>query len=218
MPVARRNSKPRPATPRLARTAKRNFAGTRHELRQHVPVIVGTIMAVQDPERRAEFEQALSRKEQHGWTNLVAAIRRILAGERNADILCDSLDAEPSMIVETILQGLADPNTLADLLPQEEREALTGRNSSFRECLPTGNAARTLPPALSPLITHPHCSLLRTFHLANPPHTPRHSQPSLTSSLDFPIHKENANPARTRAHVLDVLPSSLPTPLLNCPA
>jgi len=58
--------------------------------------------------------------EQRGWTNLVAAIRRILAGERDADTLCESLDSEDSMIVDAILQGLADPSTLNDLLPDQD--------------------------------------------------------------------------------------------------
>lgn len=61
--------------------------------------------------------------EQHGWTKLVAALRRILAGERDADALCEALDLEDSMIIETILAGLSDPSSLSDLLPTESSEA-----------------------------------------------------------------------------------------------
>ena len=104
---------------RLAREAQRNFAGTGHQLRRHVQLILGTVMAVQNAKQRQQMEQALPGLEQHGWTNLVAAIRRILAGERNTDDLCASLDSEDSMIVETILHGLADPSTLSALLPSE---------------------------------------------------------------------------------------------------
>jgi len=68
---------------------------------------------------RHRLEQALPQFEQHGWTKLVAAIRRILAGERKADALCADLDSQDSMIIETILQGLADPSSLADLMPRE---------------------------------------------------------------------------------------------------
>ncbi len=106
---------------RLAREAKRNFAGTRHELRRRLPLIVSVIMAVQDTEERQKLERALPGMEQRGWTKLVAAIRRVLAGERDADALCENLDLEDSMIVETILQGLADPSTLADLFPPEQQ-------------------------------------------------------------------------------------------------
>ncbi len=52
------------------------------------------------------------------WT----AIRSILAGERNADVLCESLDVDDSMIIEAILQGLEDPSSLQDLLPDEEQD------------------------------------------------------------------------------------------------
>ncbi len=107
---------------RLAREAKRNFAGTRHELRQHASLILGTVMAVQDRKQRKQLENTLPDLEQRGWTNLVTAIRRILAGERDADALCAALDFEDSMIIETILTGLADPQTLADLMPSEPPE------------------------------------------------------------------------------------------------
>ncbi|HBF34875.1 TPA: hypothetical protein DDW35_09980 [Candidatus Sumerlaeota bacterium] len=107
---------------RLAREARRNYAGTRHELRQQAPLIFDVIASVQEPKIRQELEQALSGLEERGWTNLVAAIRRILAGERDADALCDKLDLEDSMIVEAILSGLTDPATLSDLLPTESEE------------------------------------------------------------------------------------------------
>ena len=95
---------------RLGRQARMNFAGTRHALRKHLPVIVGAIMAVADREQRQPLEEVLSGREQSGWTKLVAAIRRILEGERDTDTLCADLDYEDSMIIETILAGLADPS------------------------------------------------------------------------------------------------------------
>lgn len=103
---------------RLTREAKRNFPGTRHELRQQAPVILGAVLATRDPEQRAAFEQHLASLEKSGWTNLVAAIRCILSGERDADALCEGLDLEDSMIVEAILAGIADPASLADLMPE----------------------------------------------------------------------------------------------------
>ena len=108
---------------RRARQAQRNFAGTRHQLQRHLSVIFGTIMATQDPDHRRQLEDALPDMEQHGWTKLVAAIRRILNGERDEDTLCADLDDEDSMIIATILAGLADPSTLADLLPSEPPES-----------------------------------------------------------------------------------------------
>ncbi len=108
---------------RLAREAQRNFAGTRYQLRQHAALILGTVVAIHDPKHRQGLEQALPALEQRGWTKLVAAIRRILAGERDADTLCAELDTEDSMIVDTILAGVADPSTLSDLLPSEPPES-----------------------------------------------------------------------------------------------
>jgi tetratricopeptide (TPR) repeat protein len=101
---------------RLARDAKRAFAGTAHEMQRHLPVILGTYQAIQNPEKAAEFDSVLSAGEEHGWTNLVAAIRRILAGERNRDALCDKLDMEDSMIVATILDALENPAILQNML------------------------------------------------------------------------------------------------------
>ncbi|HPM82263.1 MAG TPA: tetratricopeptide repeat protein [Candidatus Anammoximicrobium sp.] len=104
---------------RRAREAKRNFAGTAHEMKQHLPVILGTFQAIHDPDTADDFRTALSQMEKHGWTELVAAIRRILAGERNEQALCAPLDFEDSMIIETILRAIADPRTLSALLPSE---------------------------------------------------------------------------------------------------
>lgn len=108
---------------RLARESKCRFAGTAQDLRRYVPLIVGTLKALGDPDWVQAFSAALSEMEKHGWTNLVAAIRKLLAGERNADALCGPLDFEDAMIVETIVQALADPSTLNSLLSAPETPA-----------------------------------------------------------------------------------------------
>ena len=56
----------------------------------------------------------LKQAEQNGWLQLVAAIRKILAGSRDDSVL-DGLDDEDSVIVRSILRGLQDPGTLPDL-------------------------------------------------------------------------------------------------------
>lgn len=105
---------------RLARETKRNFAGTAYEMKQHLPVIVGTLNAIAAPETADDFRAALSKMEEHGWTNLVAAIHQVLDGERNAQTLCEPLDIEDSMIIETTLAAIEDPSTLAGLLPTDD--------------------------------------------------------------------------------------------------
>jgi tetratricopeptide (TPR) repeat protein len=120
--IAEQQSQPERAAEyrHLARTAKRNFAGTSQELKQHLPIILGTVQAVLDPGKAEEFRIALSQGEQRGWTNLVAAVRKILAGERNEQVLVAPLDFEDSMIIETILRAIADPTTLSALMPTED--------------------------------------------------------------------------------------------------
>jgi hypothetical protein len=50
------------------------------------------------------------------WTNLVSAVRQILNGQRDEDILCEKLDVIESQIVVAILRGIADPETLKNIL------------------------------------------------------------------------------------------------------
>ncbi|WP_158521013.1 CHAT domain-containing tetratricopeptide repeat protein [Fuerstiella marisgermanici] len=104
---------------RQAREAKRNFAGNAHEMKRHLPVIVGVLRAIEQPETGDDFRAAIAKMEEHGWGNLVGAINEILAGERNAGALCAALDFEDSMIIETILAAIDDPTTLSDLLPKD---------------------------------------------------------------------------------------------------
>jgi tetratricopeptide (TPR) repeat protein len=104
---------------RLAREAKRNYAGTRHEVRRHLPLILAVVKAAQDPAELGRLEAILKALAERGWANLVNAARRIVNGEREADNLAENLDLEDSMIVETILAALSDPSTLSDLLPPE---------------------------------------------------------------------------------------------------
>ncbi|WP_392477392.1 tetratricopeptide repeat protein [Nostoc sp. C110] len=99
-----------------ARQAKAAFAGTQYELRKYEPLIVGVVAAMDNAEIREQLEGLLENIVKNGWVNLIAAIRRILAGERDEDILCEQLDLEDSMIIYAILQGIADPQSLEALL------------------------------------------------------------------------------------------------------
>lgn len=87
-------------------------------MKKFLPIILGAWQAVQDPESVNEFCSVLPKLEELGYTKLVSAIRRILAGERDADALCLELDLEDFMIVETILIAIEDPSTLKSLLPE----------------------------------------------------------------------------------------------------
>ncbi|BAZ00019.1 TPR domain protein [Tolypothrix tenuis PCC 7101] len=100
---------------RQARQAKAAFAGTQYELRQHGQFIAWVVDAVDNAEIREQLEIELENAAE-GSQNLVAAIRRILADERDENILCEPLNLEQSMIISAILRGIADPQSLAALL------------------------------------------------------------------------------------------------------
>ncbi|MEJ6480359.1 CHAT domain-containing protein [Nostoc punctiforme UO1] len=100
---------------RQARQAKAAFAGTQYELRQHGWLIAWVVDAVDDAEEREQLKTGMENAAE-GRQNFVAAIRRILAGERDENILCESLGSEDSMIIYAILRGIADPQSLEALL------------------------------------------------------------------------------------------------------
>jgi tetratricopeptide (TPR) repeat protein len=92
----------------LARTTKAAFAGTQFELQQHAPLIELVVAAVGDAAAREQLEPELVRRVEHGRGQLVAAIRRVLAGEREVEALWDDLDADDSMIIAAILRGVSE--------------------------------------------------------------------------------------------------------------
>ena len=100
---------------RQARQAKAAFAGTKYELRQYGQLIATVVAAADDAEVRVQLEAAMENSAED-WQKLFAAIRRILAGERDENILCEQLDLEDSMIIYAILRGIADPQSLEALL------------------------------------------------------------------------------------------------------
>jgi tetratricopeptide (TPR) repeat protein len=89
----------------LARTTKAAFAGTQYELQQHAPLIELVVAAVGDAATRKQLESVLVQVED-GWGQLVGTIRRVLAGERDVEVLWDDLDLEDSMIIAAILRGV----------------------------------------------------------------------------------------------------------------
>lgn len=82
-------------------------------IQAHAGLIHGVVMACYRAELRPELESALRVSEQNGWTDLVHAIRLILAGRRDPGIL-QGLDEEDTVIAEAILRALQDSSTLPD--------------------------------------------------------------------------------------------------------
>jgi len=71
-------------------------------------------MHCNNPGTVPDLEQVLQQAEENDWTQLVAAIRNIMSGNREESILL-GLDDEDRVIAESILRGLQDPTTLPDL-------------------------------------------------------------------------------------------------------
>ena len=95
------------------------FAGTQYELRRHTGRIAGVVAAVEDAEARQHVEEALEEADE-GWKNVVAAIRQILAGERDEAVLCEPLNYEEATIISAIVRGIADPVWLRGWLDGEQ--------------------------------------------------------------------------------------------------
>jgi tetratricopeptide (TPR) repeat protein len=85
-------------------------------LEKHLPLVRAVVAAINQPELRPQLDAILQQMEQHGWSNLVASIRRILNGEGSADALVGGLDEEDTLIISVILAALEKPDALHDLL------------------------------------------------------------------------------------------------------
>lgn len=82
-------------------------------IQTHAGLIVATVKAAQSKNTPAGLEQAFKVSEQNGWTKLITAIRKIIAGERSETIL-QGMDEEDQIIIDTILKGIQNPTTLPD--------------------------------------------------------------------------------------------------------
>jgi len=87
-------------------------------IQTHAGLILSVVHSIQNPELKPQMDHALNLSEQNGWASLVAAIRKILDGNRDEGLL-QGLDEEDAIIAEAILKGLQDPATL----PSPEQQA-----------------------------------------------------------------------------------------------
>jgi len=79
--------------------------------RMHASLIHRVVIACQNRQLVPDLDAVLKTSEENGWQQLVNAIRRILGGVRDMKILAN-LDEEDSVIIESILLGLQNPQTL----------------------------------------------------------------------------------------------------------
>lgn len=105
---------------RLARQTYRAWPGAKQVRQQHGALITAVVATVAQPAQRADLDAVLIQWEQGGWGQFVAAIRRLLDGERHDDSLHAQLHYIESLVLDTILSGLADPPGLAALLGEAD--------------------------------------------------------------------------------------------------
>ncbi len=80
----------------------------------HSGLIHRVVKACANRAQVPDLDQVLFQAEQNDWHTLVKAIRRILKGERNLSAFRE-LDEEDLVIIESILRGLQNPETLPSL-------------------------------------------------------------------------------------------------------
>ena len=90
---------------RLSQQEYAQFAGMPYYLQQHETLITVVVAAVDNKEVRQQLEAAIEEIPE-SWANLVTAIRAILDGERDQEVLLEPLDYDDAAIVSAILGGL----------------------------------------------------------------------------------------------------------------
>ena len=107
-------------------------------LQSHAGLIHRVVIACSEPNHVPDLQEVLTQAEQNGWAQLVAAIRQVLAGNRDQSLL-NPLDEEDRPIVESILRGLQDPSTLPDLSAEIDPNLAAPGLAGMLHSVRTGN-------------------------------------------------------------------------------
>lgn len=105
----------------------------------HAAFICQVVEFSQNPERGPELDKLLNSARENGWEGLVAAIRKILQGQRELSLI-RGLDEEDQVIAESILRGLQDPSTLPDPAQQASPTLAAPGLAHMIHAAATGNA------------------------------------------------------------------------------
>lgn len=111
---------------RKAQESYFSYSGAAYQLPEWAPAFIQTVAAAVQGNTNAknEVEKFLPQLEAGGWQNLVAALRRLLAGENDVDSLCSDLDLEDAYIVRRILAVLSgEPAPNERAMPTSEAPA-----------------------------------------------------------------------------------------------
>lgn len=90
------------------------------QIRQtHAPLIQQVVKACLQVEERERLAPMLQMAREQGWHELVNRIESILQGQRDESLLLN-LDDEDQVVIQSILQGLQNPETLPDASVQAD--------------------------------------------------------------------------------------------------
>lgn len=90
------------------------------QIRQSHSVLIHQVVhACQNDTAKQQLKPMLDMASQQSWHKLVAAVNKIVAGQRGEDLL-NGLDDEDKIIVKSILLGLQNPATLPDVQQQAD--------------------------------------------------------------------------------------------------
>ena len=88
------------------------------QIRQlHSSLIIAVVQTIHNQELKPHLDQVLQQSAQNGWQDLVKVINKIVAGSRDQSLV-NGMDEEDAVIIDGILRGLQDPETL----PQTEQQ------------------------------------------------------------------------------------------------
>lgn len=80
-------------------------------IQTHASLILAVVQTIHNAEFKPQLDHVLQQSAQNGWQSLVNVINKIVAGNRDQAMI-NGLDEEDAVIVDSILRGLQDPETL----------------------------------------------------------------------------------------------------------
>lgn len=110
-------------TPALGGLSAEESERLQQAITPHIPLILAVAATTDQPAMRPILEQNLDQLAEQGWTQLVGVLRQVLDGERDAATLSAGLDGEDTLILQTLLAGLADPDVLRALAEHAPQSA-----------------------------------------------------------------------------------------------
>lgn len=97
-----------------------NIPSQEEQIRQsHAVLIHQVVHACQNDTAKQQLKPMLDMATQQNWHELVAAVNKIVAGQRGEELL-NTLDDEDKVIIKSILQGLQNPASLPEVKQQAD--------------------------------------------------------------------------------------------------